>query len=228
MSFKDVVTTPEGLHELYRSPSRRAVDKQIDHLDAHCRDFIAHATFVLIGTSHRSGTADVSPKGGAPGFVRVLDENRLAIPDMAGNNRLDSMQNLVSSPGIGLLFLVPGIDETLRVNGFASITTDPDVLDACEGPGPRPDQPTHPTLRVRPRVAIGVDVSECFIHCAKALRRGSLWHPDAWPDTSGMATIACMLRTHAEIETSEDEIAAALETSYRETLWQPGGQASRS
>src|SRR2546426_844533 len=115
-----------------------------------------------MATAGRSGAADASPRGGPPGFVKVLDDQRLGIPDLLGNNRLDSLENLLEEPEIGLLFFVPGIDETLRVNGTAALTTDPGVLDACS------------LGELRPRLAIGVVVRDAYIHCAKALRRGAL------------------------------------------------------
>ena len=141
----------------------------------------------------------------------MLDSHRLAIPDLSGNNRLDSLTNIVSNPRIALLFLVPGLDETLRVNGRAWIVQDPAVLDACEVGGRRP------------RVAIGVEVTEAYIHCAKAFRRASVWSPDGWPDTADMPTVACMLRDHlADESLTEEAIAVAMEAGYEKTMWEPG------
>lgn len=210
--FGGAVTSAGGLREIYREPSRPAVAKQIDHLDHNCRAFIAHSPFVVVSTADDSGRCDTSPKGGPPGFVTVLDEHRLAIPDLSGNNRLDSLQNIVRSNGIGLLFLVPGLGETLRVNGRAMVTTDPAVLDAC----------TFDDLR--PRVAVGVTVEEAYIHCAKALRRSGLWDPDAWPDLSDLPSTACMLRDHYALP--DMDVAAVerrLDQSYDRTLWLAGG-----
>ena len=202
------MTTEDELRTLYRQPSAGAVQKQVDRIDVNCRSFIAHSTFVLIGTASASGACDVSPKGGPPGFVQVLDERRLAIPDLLGNNRLDSILNLLENPGIGLLFVIPGLDETLRVNGRAWAVRDDDVLDACT------------TAGRRPKVAIGVEVAEAYIHCAKAFRRGSLWKPEGWPDRADMPTIACMLRDHLGDQTLDPAlIETALEDSYAKTLW---------
>ncbi len=168
---------------------------------------------MLIASGDASGDKDVSPKGGRPGFVRTLDETRLAIPDLAGNNRLDSIRNLIESPGVGLLFCIPGLDETLRVNGQATVTTDPDVLDAC----------TDDDLV--PNVAIGVDVEQVFIHCAKALRRSDLWHRDRWPDLSDLPTVACMLRDHYDLPDLDlDAVERRLEHSYATTTWKVGGR----
>lgn len=212
MPFTHVLESVDDLQSVYREPSKPAVAKQIDHIDEHCRAFIARSPFVLLATSDAEGRVDVSPRGGLEGFVTVLDEHRLAMPDLAGNNRLDSMRNIVDAGGVGLLFLIPGLDETLRVNGRASITTDPEVLDACTSPD------------LKPNVAIGIDVDEAFIHCAKAMRRSRLWHADQWPDLHDMPTAACMLRDHYAMP--DMDVAAVeerLRESYETTTWQVGG-----
>jgi uncharacterized protein len=157
------ITTSDGIRERYGAPSERAVLKQIDHIDAHCRAFIALSPFLVIGTQGADGLGDVSPKGDAPGFVLVSDEKTLVIPDRPGNNRTDTLLNLLDNPGVGLIFLVPGMNETLRVNGTARIVTDPSVLEAMLVN----DRP--------PRSALVVDVKEAYLHCAKALIRSKLW-----------------------------------------------------
>jgi uncharacterized protein len=206
------IESEAGLRQIYRMPKQRSLDKEVDHLDAHCRDFIAHAPFVVLATAADDGTVDVSPKGGPAGFVAVLDDHRLAIPDMSGNNRLDSMGNIVSGDGVvALLFMVPGTDETMRVNGRASISVDRDVLDRC------------PVDGMDANVAIVVEVRTAFIHCAKALRRSGLWQPDRWPDTSDMATPACMLNDHIGLGDAELS-AQALEEGYALTTWAMGGE----
>jgi predicted pyridoxine 5'-phosphate oxidase superfamily flavin-nucleotide-binding protein len=129
MKFKDPITTLEELRALMGEPSELARKKQIDHLDAHCREYIAHAPFLLIGTADAAGRCDVSPKGDAPGFVRVLDDRHLVIPDRPGNKRLDSVRNILENPHIGLIFLVPRYEETLRINGRATITRDPELTE---------------------------------------------------------------------------------------------------
>jgi uncharacterized protein len=213
MPFAHPLTSVSELRSLYREPSKPSLAKQIDHLDQHCRTFIGHSPLVLLASGDSSGCIDVSPRGGRPGFVQVLDDHCLAIPDLAGNNRLDSMTNLIDRPGVGLLFFIPGLDETLRVNGTATITTDPRVMEAC----------THHDLR--PRVAIGVDVKEVFIHCAKALRRSSLWEPEKWPDLSDMPTVACILADHYALPDMDVEaVEARLEESYHRTTWMVGGK----
>jgi PPOX class probable FMN-dependent enzyme len=210
MAMQTRIDSEDGLREIYRSPKQRSLDKEVDHLDGHCRDFIAHAPFVVLASTDAGGRVDVSPKGGPAGFVAVLDDHRLAIPDMSGNNRLDSMRNIVSGGAVALLFMVPGTDETMRVNGRATITVDRAVLDAC------------PVDGMQANVAIVVEVETAFIHCAKPLRRGGIWQPDRWPDTSDMATPACMLSDHIGL----GDVALsrrALEESYAQTTWAMGG-----
>ena len=131
MGFDSVITSSDQLRALYPPPSRPAVAKQLDRLDDHCRALIGHSSFLVMATADRTGAADASPRGGPPGFVKVLDDHRLCIPDLAGNNRLDSLENLVQHPQVGLLFFVPGLDETLRINGTAELTTDAAILDVC-------------------------------------------------------------------------------------------------
>ena len=144
--FRDVVTDQADLRLLYGEPSDIARGKDIGALDAHCRAFIAHAPFVLIATAGADGRCDVSPKGDAPGFVLVLDDHRLAIPDRPGNRRLDGYSNLLANPHVGLIFMVPGREDTLRVNGRAWITRDPDLLARLAARGKAP------------QTAIGVEV----------------------------------------------------------------------
>jgi len=171
----------DELRTIYRPPGRGALDKQIDHLDPSCVAFLAHAPFVVIATADADGRCDVSPKGGPPGFVKPLDEHRLAIPDLSGNNRLDSLTNLVSSPGVGLLFMIPGIDETLRVNGTAIVVRDDELLDGLVVDGGRPN------------AAIVVTVEECFFHCPKAFLRGKIWNPASFLTRAALPSLARMI-----------------------------------
>lgn len=162
----DIVENPERLREIYGAPSERSLKKQLARLDKHCRAFIARSPFLVIASSDPSGRCDASPKGDAPGFVQVLDDETLLIPDRLGNNRVDTIGNLLSRPGVGLIFFVPGLNETLRVNGRASITTDPALL-----------APLAVNGKV-PRSAILVSADEVYFHCGKALIRSDLWNPD--------------------------------------------------
>ena len=155
-----------SLRGLYPQPKELAVLKQLDRLDAHCRNFIAHSPLVIIGSTRAGRGTDVSPRGDAPGFARTLDDRTIAIPDRPGNNRLDTMSNIVTDAEIGLLFFIPGIDETLRVNGSARLSRDPELLAAAAVQGREP------------RLVILVTVREAFLHCGKALKRARLWQDD--------------------------------------------------
>jgi uncharacterized protein len=209
------VQSVNGLREVYAEPRQLSLDKEVDHLDVHCRDFIAHSPFLTLATATADGARiDASPKGGPPGFVHVLDDHRLSIPDMSGNNRLDSMRNIVEGGRVALLFFVPGIEETMRVNGVAHITTDAEILDVS------------PIAGKRPNACIVVTVETAFIHCAKALKRSGLWDTERWPDASDMATPACMLRDHIGMEMTVEQSQARLDESYAATTWEVGGLAS--
>jgi uncharacterized protein len=213
VGFDRVITSESELRDVYRMPGDVVVQKVVSRLDRHARTFIDAAPFVLVGTASPDGTADVSPKGGPAGFVVVLDDERLVIPDLSGNNLLDSITNIVHGSGIGLLFLVPGVDETLRVNGHACITTDPSVLDVCA------------VKDRRPKAAIGVTVTQQYMHCAKAFRRSELWNPQTWPDRATLPSLGCIMRD--QIATLPDlpaeKIDELLEADYAKSLWEPGG-----
>ncbi len=206
--FSDVIKTIEGLTPHYRAPSRGAIDKVTDVLDQGCRDFIAASTLVLVGTADADGNQDVSPRGGPAGFVQVLDQHRLAIPDLNGNNRLDSLRNIVINAQIALLFLIPGLGETLRMNGRACVTTDPGVLDLFTG-----------QFR-QPATAIGVQVGEAYIHCAKSLRRGGLWEPSTWASANGRPSVGEILVAHSGSagKVTAEQVEAGLEKSYAQGL----------
>src|SRR5438552_6768429 len=179
--FQDVIATERELRDLVGTPASRSILKERPALDAHCRAFIALSPLVLIGTSGTDGRCDVSPKGDAPGFVLVLDDRRLVIPDRPGNKRLDGMSNLLQNPHVGTIFLIPGREETLRVNGRASIIRDAEILELLTA---------HDK---RPLVAIGVEVEECFFHCPKAFRRAGLWDPERWLDRAALPSMARVL-----------------------------------
>ncbi|CAN5808303.1 pyridoxamine 5'-phosphate oxidase family protein [soil metagenome] len=201
-----------ALRTVYRDPHPAVAHKEKPVIDEGSAAFIACSPFFVLATTSDAGS-DASPRGGPPGFVAVLDPGRVAFGDLAGNNRLDSYTNIVDHGDVGLLFLVPGRGETLRVNGRASITTDPAVLDATLLDGRRP------------KVAVVVDVAECYIHCAKALRRSSLWDPGSWlPD--GQAPTAGEIIVKAwDLDIAPELIDADLEEGYAATMWVEGGDA---
>jgi hypothetical protein len=168
----------DDLTARYRAPSRRAAGKVRSVIDEASRRFIEHCPLVMVATAGADGRCDTSPRGGPPGFVSYIDERRVAIPDLTGNNRLDSYRNIISNPHAGLLFVVPGKDETVRINGPAHLTDDPTILDGFIA-----------ELR-RPKLALVVEVEELFAHCAKALRRALLWDPGSWEALVGAPDLA--------------------------------------
>jgi PPOX class probable FMN-dependent enzyme len=205
-AFENVVTSEHELRELVGVPAARSLQKEQSALDVHTRAFIARSPFLLIATSGPDGRCDVSPKGDALGFVAVLDDRRLAIPDRPGNKRLDGMTNLLTNPHIGLIFLVPGREETLRVNGRASITRDPELLTRLVVDGKTP------------LLAIGVEVEQCFMHCPKAFKRSQLWVRDQWPAPDALPSMARVLFDQIRpagvtLEDYEKDVAARNATS---------------
>jgi hypothetical protein len=193
MLFDDTsfITDEAALRAMHHAPMSRATDKVLRALDAHCRSVIALSPFCVIATQGPGG-ADVSPRGDPPGFVRVLDERTLLLPDRVGNNRLDGMVNLLANPRLGMLFLVPGMNETLRVNGTARITDDARLL-----------APSAVNNRA-PKVGLLVAVEEAFLHCGKALVRSKLWDPTQHIERSSLPSYAEMLLDQVRGLTSEE------------------------
>ena len=180
-AFDHVINNEQDLRAIVGVPGPRSVLKERRSLDDHTRAFIARSPLLLMATCDAQGRCDVSPKGDAPGFVQVLDDQRLVIPERPGNKRLDGMRNIMVNPHVGLIFLVPGREETLRVNGKAWITRDPQLLERCIA---------H---NKAPLVAIGVEIEQCFLHCPKAFIRSRLWHHQAWPSPDALPSMACVL-----------------------------------
>jgi len=204
--FTEVVASGDELASLYGPPVEAVTSKVIDRLDGHCRDFIARSPFVLVATADESGNCDVSPKGGAPGFVHVLDERRLAIPDAPGNKLVFSLRNVVRTGRAGLLFLIPGLEETLRVNGRACVSRDPELLDRLAAE------------RKPPKLAIGVEVGEAFLHCAKAFKRSALWRQDDWPELDGLASPAQIWRDHMALDLTTRDVQEFVDDDYANNL----------
>jgi PPOX class probable FMN-dependent enzyme len=172
MSAHDV-TTIDQLRSLYREPSELVQNKKGDRIDGAAARFVADSTFLCLATADDAGNCDVSPRGGPAGQLKVLDDGRtVALPDLAGNNLIDSLTNIVRNPRAGLLVMVPGSDETMRIDGTARLTTDPEVLGLWDD-----------ELRT-PKLAILIDVDAAFLHCAKAFRRGGVWRPETWGDVA--------------------------------------------
>ncbi|MDR7243033.1 MSMEG_1061 family FMN-dependent PPOX-type flavoprotein [Priestia megaterium] len=189
--FKEQVKTKEELRRIVGPPNKLAHQKIIPYLDRHCREFIKHSPFVIIATANHKGICDSSPRGDHAGFVQVVDEKRLLIPERRGNQKVDSMENILPNPQIGLLFLIPGIEETLRINGRACIVKEKAILE------------TMAVNNKAPLLAIGVEVQECFLHCSKAFKRSKLWDPESWERVETLPPAAKIVAEHAGIATME-------------------------
>jgi len=204
--FRSVLRSEAELRALVPPPppERISVLKEIPWLDDHARAWIDRSRLAFVATTDHEGRCDVSPRGGPPGWVRVLDEQRLALPDAPGNRRVDTFRNVVLNPRCGLVFLVPGRSEVLRVNGRAWATTDPEALEGIPG---------------KPVLALGVEVDEVFLHCSKALIRSSLWDAPAVDDLPSGAEI---LRAHLALNgrtVSGEEAERQVTESIRERIW---------
>ena len=206
-----VVQDEAALRALFPATHAAAIAKSLDHIDRHAADFIARAPFLCIGTQSAEGRADVSPRGDPCGFVKVLDAMTLLIPDRPGNNRLDTQSNILANPTVGLLFMIPGFDDTLRVNGTAQISTDPELLALAAMNG-----------RLSTTVII-LSVTEVFLHCAKAFRRSSLWDPAARQDRRQMPSLMAIIldqTTGAPKEAKALEaLDADLERAYKASMF---------
>jgi PPOX class probable FMN-dependent enzyme len=176
------ITSESQLRELYGFPKGRAVTKVLSELEQHATHFIETSPFLVISTSNKEGNMDVSPRGGDPGFVRISSPTELVIPDAKGNNRLDSLVNILETGRIGILFLIPGVDETLRINGTAKISIDPKFMSLFEGE------------KSPPKSCLVISVDEIFLHCAKAFMRSKLWQPETHTDPNEFPSMGVMLK----------------------------------
>lgn len=197
--------TPEKLREMYGTPGTRAAAKVIHRFDNHCRQFIEQSTFLVLATSD-GHNLDVSPKGDPAGFVTVESDTTLLLPDRPGNNRIDSLMNILAHPKVALIFLIPTVGETLRVNGTAEILDDPALCDLFQVNGRSP------------KTVLRVTADEIYTHCGKAPMRSGLWKPETWPTERPVPTLFDMLKDHTAIpvENTEQE---AVEELYRDTLY---------
>ncbi|MBX4862478.1 pyridoxamine 5'-phosphate oxidase family protein [Rhizobium sophorae] len=205
------ITDEQSLRSLFDATHALAIQKCQGTLSKHAQAFIRRSPFLCIGTQNLDGKADVSPRGDPVGFVKILDERTLAIPDRPGNNRLDTLVNILANPTVGLLFIIPGFDDTLRVNGRATLTTDPELLGSM-------------SVNDRaPKLAIVVEVSEVFMHCAKAFRRSHLWNPDHFQDRTEMPSIVKIILDQTTGAPSDEDamrkIDDDLEDEYKRTLY---------
>ena len=201
------IVDKKNLGQLYGEPSERAVLKQLDHLDKHCQAFIEISAFLVIGTMGGDGLGDVSPRGDAPGFVKVKDEKTIYLPDRLGNNRTDTLSNVLENSGVGLLFLVPGMNETLRVNGSAKITTDENILEGLSAEGKAP------------RSALEIKVEEAYLQCAKALIRSKLWEEDYKIERKSFPSLGKIISDQIGRGDDENKAERSIQKGYRTKLY---------
>ncbi len=206
-----IAETETDLRGILGSAEGLAVQKSRPQLDKYSRQFIAMSPFLTLATANAKGWADVSPRGDPPGFVHVVDDKTILIPDRPGNNRLDTMVNIVENPNVACLFFIPGFEDTLRLAGRAKITHDSDLLKHCAVNG-KP-----------PKVGVLISIEEVFLHCAKALKRSRLWQDDYMQDRSVMPSIArIILEQTCESEVDENvasEADTSVEDNYRNELY---------
>lgn len=206
--FENIIGSQAALRELMGTASQVAIDKEITYLDPHAQNFIEHAPFICISTSDDEGRVDVSPKGDPAGFVKVLNEKTLVIPERLGNRRLDGFENILKNPHIGLLFFVPGRNESLRVNGKAMLVTDQALLDTMAWRGKVP------------AMATAVEVEEVFFQCGKAFIRSGMWKPEEWGDVSDIATFGKILVDQTKATgTTAEEMDCTIEEAYQTKLY---------
>lgn len=214
--FRDHVKSIGELRTLVPEPTLNITyDKVLSRLDGHCRALIAASPYVVMATCDDAGRCDASPRGGRPGFVAVLDDHCLLIPELSGNRRADTLRNVILNPWIGLYFLIPGYEDILRVNGRAYVIDDRELLEQARVDGKQPI------------VGIGVHVVEAYMNCAKAAKRASLWTPDGWPDLDRVASMAQILKDHTRGKVGDGSLAAIqdiLDESYTKRLFEPGWQ----
>jgi uncharacterized protein len=205
MTANTTITTHAQLRALYAAAGQRSLAKEIRHLDVHCQRYIALSPFLVMATSDAVGLQDATPRGGAAGFVKVLDATTLLIPDASGNNRLDSLSNIVDTGRVGLLFMLPGVDETLRVNGRATLSLDAAHLAPFAGE-PRP-----------PKLAVVVTVEEAYLHCAKAFMRSRLWEAGTQVSRSVLPSMGEMIRDQSGLDIPAETQQEMVER-YQKTL----------
>lgn len=205
--FREVVSTEDELRAVVGEPPQHSVAKVVTAIDHIARAFIEHAPFAFVASAGEAGRLDVSPKGDPAGFVKVLDEYTLAVPDRLGNRRLDTFQNVLRNPNVGIIFIIPGVTHTLRVSGKAIIVRDAFLRDAMKVNGKAPDH------------VLVVGVERVFGHCPKCMIRSGLWRPDTWGEPTAVPSFAEMLVAHAKPQNSVDQMQTIIETGNKERLY---------
>lgn len=200
------VTSLEQLYDINGVPHESIVNKHTSYLTPLLEEFITAAPFFLVATSDADGNCDVSPKGDPPGAVRILDRRTLVVPDRPGNRRVDGHRNVLANPHIGLIFIIPNVDETVRVNGRAFLSADPELMQSMAVQGKAP------------KLGIVVEIEEVYMHCARAFLRSGMWKPDTWPDPDTIPTLAAIWHEQKELP-APDESQGKRQEEYRRTLY---------
>lgn len=200
------VTTIAELHRINGVPHQSIIEKHTAWMTPLIEQFILASPFFLVATSDSNGNMDVSPKGDPAGTVRILDRRTLAIPDRPGNRRIDGHRNIIANPHVGLIFIIPNVDETVRVNGRAFVTDDRELLESLEIQGKRP------------KLATVVEIDEVYMHCARAFLRSGLWKPESWPDADTVPTLGAIMCEQKELP-PPDESAGKRNEEYRKVLY---------
>ncbi|BCD98201.1 pyridoxamine 5'-phosphate oxidase family protein [Marinagarivorans cellulosilyticus] len=190
----NIISSHAELRKLYGEPLGLAVDKERSELDEYSRAFLALSPFAILSTASSVGIQDCSPRGDQPGFIQIIDHKTLALPDRPGNNRLDSLSNIIENPNVGLLVLVPGFGECLRINGSAKISIDTQLLEQCKQQGKLP------------KSAITISITEIYFHCTKAIKRSKLWQPESLTERSILPSFARILMAQIDPNTPESEV----------------------
>lgn len=205
--FDEVITTRDRLREIVGTPSHRMAGKCIDHIDDICRRYIAASPYIVISTRGSDGLLDMSPKGDAAGFVHVIGDKMLAIPERLGNQRADTFDNLMTNPEIGIIFLIPGFPFILRVSGTGQVVRDESLQARFAIKGKEPDLITV------------VTVEEAFVHCAKSIARSNIWNPRKWPATDDIPSYAVSTVAHAALIESVEEMQAMIDDDFDNRMY---------
>ena len=204
--FDEIVSNEEELRTVVGEPPPHSVAKVIFAIDDVARAFIEHAPFAFIASAGQSGLLDISPKGDVAGFVKVLDDHTLAVPDRLGNRRLDTFHNVLQNPNVGIIFLIPGVTHTLRVSGKAIIVRDEILRDSMKVNGKTPNH------------VLVVGVERVFSHCPRCMMRSGLWQPDTWGEPTAVPSFAATLVAHAKTQHSVEQMQAIIEKGHKERL----------
>jgi len=199
------ITTLQALRAIYDAPAARVIRKDIGCIDEHIGRFIELSPFLVMASADAAQQLDASPRGGAPGFVKILDAHTLLVPDSSGNNRLDTLENILAKPQVGLLFMIPGVEEMARINGAAALLSDAALLDLFEGE------------QRRPKLVIQIKVQEAYLHCAKAVMRSHLWDQQAQVDRSVLPSMGEMIKAQLQLD-GPAESREAMRQRYLPTL----------